>query len=163
MIRYSHVALLFVCETSAEAHSITTQLGAQPTRVEESKVQTWSKEEGHRENASWTWVLDSPKTAAADVPDRLWALADLIEPFAHRLPALKATHKPWIDVLFHNTPQHPHGITGEFFWLQMPVEIMRRFSHWDLRISYEVIWFDHPDWVEPKPRNWLSRMLRRSS
>ena len=134
----------------------------QPSRVKESKSQSWSKEEGHREKVSWSWMLDSPKSHTdADVPERLWALAEVIEPFAERLRTLKSSHKPWVDVIYHNTPQHPHGITGEFHWFRMPVEVMRRFSGWELSISYEVFWFDHPDWVRPKARGWLGRLFQK--
>ena len=160
MIRYSHVSLIILCDTVAEADAVTAHLGVKPVGVRESKSQSWSKKEGHAEKISWSWMLDSPKSHNdADVPERLWSLAEAIEPFADKLRTLNSKHKPWVDVLYHNTPQHPHGITGEFHWFRMPVEIMRRFSSWDLEISYEVFWFNHPDWVTPQRRSWLSRLF----
>ncbi len=50
------------------------------------------------------------------------------------------------DILYHITPQHARGVTGEFDWFRMPAELMRRYGAWDLDVSYESIWFDHPDW-----------------
>jgi hypothetical protein len=162
MIRYSHVSLIILCETAAEAEAITVHLGVQPSRVRESKSQSWSKEKGRAELISWCWMLDSPKSHTdADVPERLWKLAEVVEPIAEQLRTLKSAHKPWVDVVYHNTPQHPHGITGEFNWLRMPVETMRRFSNFDLSISYEVFWFDHPDWKKPKQPGLFSRFIQR--
>jgi hypothetical protein len=158
MIRYSHVSLVVLCDTAAEADAVTTHLGVQPTRIRESKAQSWCPKGGHGEKVSWSWTFDSPKShTEADVPERLWTLAEAIAPFAERLRTLKSAREPWVDVVYHNTPQHPHGITGEFHWFRMPVEIMRRFSVWDLSISYEVFWFDHPDWVSPKRSGWFRR------
>jgi len=161
MIRYSHVSLIITCDTTAEADAITAHLGVQPSRIRESKLQSWSKEKGRGEMISWSWMFDSPKGhTEADVPERLWTLAEAIEPFAERLRTLKSPHKPWVDVIYHNTPQHPHGVTGEFHWFRMPVEIMRRLSNWDLSVSYEVFWFDHPDWVRPQRKGWFDRCIQ---
>jgi len=158
MIRYSHVSLIVLCETVAEADAVTAHLGIQPTRIHESTTQSWSMKEGPAEKVSWSWTFDSPKSQTeADVPERLWALAEAIAPFAERLRTLKSAHRPWVDIVYHTTPQHPDGITGEFNWFTMPAEMMRRFSDWDLSISYEVFWFDHPDWVRPKRLGWFSR------
>ena len=162
MIRYSHVSLIVLCDTSAEADAVTAHLGVRPTQIRESKAQGWGPKEGHTEKVSWSWTFDSPKShTEADVPERLWILSEAIAPFAERLRPLKSAHKPWIDVIYHNTPQHPHGITSEFHCFRMPVKIMRRFSDWDLSISYEVFWFDHPEWVRPKHSGWFRRFIQR--
>jgi hypothetical protein len=164
MIKYSHASLIILCDTAAEAEAITAHLGVQPTRVRESKLKSGNKEKGRTEKASYSWMLDSPKSHTdADVPERLSALTDAIEPIGERLHALKSVHKPWVDIVYHVTPQYPYGITGEFHRFQMPAEMMRRFSSWDLSISYEVFWFNHPDWVSPKHAGWLSRFVQSLS
>jgi hypothetical protein len=150
MIRYSHVSLLIPCDAESAA-TITALLGVQPTAVREGKTQ------GQREDGSWqesihqTWTLDSPKSHTdGDPTARLYALADIIEPFAPRLPSLRPRFSPFVDIVYHVTPQHPHGITGEFDWFRMPAELMRRYGMWDLSVSYESFWFDHPDWIHPQ-------------
>jgi hypothetical protein len=164
MIKYSHVSLIILCDTAAEAEAITAHLGIPPTRLRESKLRSGNKEKGLTEKISFSWMLDSPKSHTdADVPERLSALADAIEPINERLHTLKSLHKPWVDVVYHNTPQHSRGITGEFHWFRMPAEIMRRFSSWDLSISYEVFWFNHPDWEQPKRAGLLSRFVQSLS
>ncbi|HEY2415451.1 MAG TPA: hypothetical protein VGI40_24625 [Pirellulaceae bacterium] len=159
MIRYSHVRLQIPCD-SASAATITAQLGVQPTAVEESKVH------GQREDGSWqesthhAWVLDSPLSQVdGDPTTRLSALADIIEPFALRLPSIRPHFRPFVDIVYHVTPQRPNGVMGEFDWFTMPAELMRRYGAWDLCVSYESFWFDHPDWVSPKQRGWWRRML----
>jgi len=150
MIRYSHVSLLIPCDAESAA-TITALLGVQPTAVREGKTQ------GQREDGSWqesihqTWTLDSPKSHTdGDPTARLYALAYIIEPFAPRLPSLRPRFSPFVDIVYHVTPQHPHGITGEFDWFRMPAELMRRYGMWDLSVSYESFWFDHPDWIHPQ-------------
>jgi hypothetical protein len=144
------------------AAAITALLGVEPTRVRESKSQGWHEDGSWKESTHYAWMLDSPRSHTdGDPTARLDALADLIEPFAARLPSLRPQFSPWIDIVYHITPQHPHGVTGEFDWLRMPAELMRRYSAWDLSISYESFWFDHPDWVPPQPQGLLSRCLAR--
>jgi hypothetical protein len=70
-----------------------------------------------------------------------------------RLRTLQTKHRPWVDIIYHNTPQYPHGVKGEFHLLMLPPDIMRRYCARDLIITYEVFWFDHPDWVRAKPRS----------
>src|SRR5258705_9178586 len=107
MIRYSHVTLKILCDSAAETEAVTAQLGVQPSRIRESKSHSWSKEKGHAEKISWSWMLDSPKSHnEADLPERLWLLTEAIQPFAGRLQTLKPSHKPWVDIIFHNTPQY---------------------------------------------------------
>ena len=162
MIRYSHVSLIVLCDTAAEADAVTAHLGVQPTRIRESKSHSWSPKDGHSEKISWSWTFDSPKShTEADVPERLWTLAEAIQPFAERLQTLKSSHKPWIDIIYHNTPQYPRGVKGEFHLLMLPAEIMRSYSAWDLMITFEVFWFDHPDWVSPATVGRFGRVLRR--
>ena len=162
MIRYSHVSLIILCETIAVADSISVHLQIKPSRVREDKTQSWSEEHGHKEKITYAWMLDSPKSATdGDPTARLYALAELIEPFGEKLLTLDAKFKRWIDVLYHVAPQHPHGITGEFDWLRMPATLMKRLANLNLDVSYEAFWFNHPDWVSPQNRNWLKRTWRK--
>lgn len=158
MIRYSHVRLLVLCKTKSDADLVTAHLGVQPSGVREDKSERWSKEEGRSEMVSYTWFFDSPKSAeAADPTGRLLALADAIEPFCERILSLDAQFKRFVDIVYHVTPQYPHGITGEFDWFRMPAVLMRRFAAWNLDVSYEAFWFNHPDWVNPARRSWWQR------
>ena len=160
MIRYSHVSLLVSCNTAAEAADVTASLGVQTNRVRENKTYSWSKESGRAEKISYSWMLDSPMSQTdGDPTARLYALADIIEPFASRLPSLRPRFRPWIDIIYHITPQHPHGVTGEFEWFRVPAELMRRYSAWDLDISYESFWFDHPDWARSQQRGWWNKFI----
>ena len=81
-----------------------------------------------------------------DPTSRLEALADAIEPFAERLDLPHLNVKCCIDIVYHVTPQHVGGITGEFDWFRCPAKLMSRISGWGLDVSYESFWFDHPDW-----------------
>ena len=160
MIRYSHVSLMILCKVKSDADLITAHFGVQPTTVREDKLNSWSKEAGHSQTISYTWVFDSPKCAQdANPTGRLLALADAIEPFGERIVSLDANFKRSIDIIYHITPQYPHGITGEFDWFCMPAVLMRRFAAWNLDVSYEAFWFDHPDWVNPSRRSWWQRFL----
>jgi hypothetical protein len=159
MIRYSYVSLIIPCDAQS-AVTITEILGVQPTRVREYK--SWGhREDGDREELlHHSWELDSPKSHTDCNPtERLAALADVIEPFASRLPNLRPQFRAWVDILYHITPQHARGVTGEFDWFRVPAELMRRYGAWDLDVSYETIWFDHPDWVSPARRSWWGRLL----
>lgn len=161
MIKYSHVSLWIPCAADTAA-SVTHALGVQPTRIREEKVYSGGVGIPRERRIHFTWMLDSPKSHADGDPTvRLYALADVIEPIASRLGALRPEFSPWVDVMYHLTPQHPHGVTGEFDWLRMPAELMRRYASWDLDVSYETFWFDHPDWIRPKPRGFWSTMLGR--
>jgi hypothetical protein len=159
MIRYSHVSLLIPCDTESAA-VVTELLGVQPTAVRQSKTHGQRKDGNWEESIHYTWTLDSPKShREGDPTARLYALADVIEPFALRLPGLRPRFSPFVDIVYHVTPQNPHGVTGEFDWFLMPTELMRRYSAWDLCVSYESFWFDHPDWVRPKQQGWWSRVI----
>jgi hypothetical protein len=104
MIRYSHVSLIIICDTEPELEAVTAHLGVDPSRTRTDKAHSWGPQDGAAELISYSWVLDSPLTHEdADVPERLSELAEAIEPFAERLKTLKSKHKPWVDVLFHNT------------------------------------------------------------
>jgi hypothetical protein len=158
MIRYSHVSLLIPCDSDGAA-TITTALGVAPTRVREDISQIRRPDGGWQNSAHRTWMFDSPKSHAdGDPTTRLSALADAIEPFAGRLLMIRPQFKPFVDILYHVTPQHPHGVTGEFDWFRMPAELMRRYGVWDLNVSFEAMWFDHPEWIRPKQKDWLSRI-----
>ena len=159
MIRYSHVSLLIPCDT-ASAATITTRLGVQPTTIRESDGMERRGDGSWQVSTHHAWVLDSPMSHAdGDPTARLSALADVIEPFASRLPSIRPQFKPFVDIVYHVTPQRPNGVMGEFDWFTMPAELMRRYGAWDLCVSYESFWFDHPDWVSPKRRGWWSRIL----
>jgi hypothetical protein len=159
MIRYSQVSLLIPCD-SVSAATITAALAVEPTRVREDKMQVRADDNSFQERVSHTWMFDSPKSHTdGDPTARLHALADAIEPFAARLQNIQTEYKPFVDILYHVTPQHPHGISGEFDWFRMPAELMRRFGAWDLSVSYEAFWFDHPDWIA-KRRGLLSRIIQ---
>jgi hypothetical protein len=159
MVRYSHVSLVVPCEIS-EADQITDHLGLQPSRVRESKTQTRQKDHELQETIIRTWMFDSPENENANPTKRLFALADAIEPFSSRLQTLDARYKRWIDIVLHVTPQHPHGITGEFDWFTMPATLMRRLASWNLDVSYEVFWFDHPEWKKPRAQSWWQKLLK---
>jgi hypothetical protein len=60
----------------------------------------------------------------------------------------------------HITPQHCHGITGEFDWFRMPAELMRRLAAWNLNMSYESFWFDHPEWSRSRRPGFFGRILQ---
>ena len=158
MIKYSHVSLLIPC-TADNAATITMLLGVQPTRVREEKSQAQREGGGWEEHIHHSWMLDSPKNHTDGNPTaRLYALADVIAPFASRLPSLQPQFRPWIDIIYHVTPQNSHGVFGEFDWFQMPADLMRRYGEWELNVSYESFWFDHPDWRQPKQQGWWARM-----
>lgn len=158
MIRYSHVCLLISCEEK-DTVTISDLLGVQPSRIRESKSRMRQADGSWEETIHYCWLLDSPKGHSDGNPTfRLQALADVIEPFAPRLPNLRPKFNPFIDIVYHVTPQHSHGVTGEFDWFQMPAQLMRRFAAWDLSVSYETFWFNHPDWAPP-PRGWWKRLL----
>ena len=144
MIRYSHVSLLIPCEANTSA-TITDLLGVQPTAVLESKSHASGEDGRLTERTHHTWSLQSSLThLEGDPTARLYALADLIEPFASRLQNLRPRFDPHVDILYHVTPQYPDHLTGDFDWFRIPADLMRRFGSWDLSISYETIWFDHP-------------------
>lgn len=156
MIKYSHVSFIVLCDATGSVDTITTTLGVEPTRIKEDSTFSRKDDVDFEEVLHYTWMLDSPKSHdEGDPTARLYALADVIEPFASRLPGLLPQFRPWVDILYHVTPQHSHGVRGEFDWFRMPAELMRRFGAWDLGISYEMIWFDHPEWASPKRQSWL--------
>jgi len=149
-----------MCKTKLETDLVSAHLGIQPSRVKEDTLHRSSKTGGPSEMTSYTWMFNSPKSAEeADPTGRLSALADAIEPFGERLLSLDTQFKRFVDIVYHVTPQHPHGITGEFDWFRMPAVLMRRLAAWNLDVSYEAFWFDHPDWVSPTQRSWLQRVL----
>ena len=91
---------------------------------------------------------------------RLIALLELIQPFGERLVSLDPRWDRWIDVLYHVTPQHPRGVTGEFDWFNLPTTSIKILANLNLSVSYETIWFDHPEWQRPR-RSWWSRLWRQ--
>jgi hypothetical protein len=161
MIRYSHVSLLVLSKTKLDSDLITAHLGVQPSSVRENHLKRCGKQAGDSALISYFWAIDSPKSAEeADPTGRLSSLADIIEPFGGRLLSLDPQFRRFVDVVYHVTPQRPDGITGEFDWFRMPSVLMRRFVSWNLDVSYEAFWFNHPDWVNPVNRKWLPRVSR---
>jgi hypothetical protein len=150
MIKYSHVSLIIPCDPNA-ARDITKALSVEPTRVRENRG--WQQGSGGRlvETVSHTWMLDSPKGADEATPTgRVEALLRIVEPFGEALLRLDPRFSRCVDILYHVTPQSPHGVLGEFDWFTLPVDLMRRLVNLNLLISYESIWFDHPEWAVPK-------------
>lgn len=150
MIRYSHVSLVIPCNLVA-ADEITKQLSIKPTRVRHDQIWQRRPDGSIAETTSYTWMLDSP-TSAEEAPPvkRLEALLSIVEPHGEALQRLDAKFKRWVDLLYHVTPQHSHGVLGEFDRICLPVDLMRRLVNLNLYLSNETIWFDHPDWVAPK-------------
>ena len=102
-----------------------------------------------------TWMLDSPLDATqGDPTTRLESLADAIEPIADKIVTLDDRFRRFFDIVYHVTPQHVGGISGEFDWFRCPADLMRRISGWNLDVSYEMFWFDHPDWERLKPATY---------
>jgi hypothetical protein len=159
MIKYSHVSLLIPCDLE-DSTTVTTVLGVTPSRIQETKTWGTHGKEEMQECIDYTWTLDSPLShIEGDPTARLYALAETIEPFGARLHTLDPQFKGWIDIVYHITPQNSHGITGEFEWFRMPADLMRRYGEWNLNISYESFWYDHPDWVRRKRMGWLGRVI----
>lgn len=156
MIRYSHVALLIPL-SEPSGREVSEHLGVTPTMVREST--------GHQSGpdgllvpyTSHTWQLDSKKDVSHQPVARIEALLDEVELFSERLLSLDPKFHRWIDMVFHVTPQHPHGVTGEFDWLSLPHQTMGRLSRLQLDLSYESFWFDHPDWHLA----WHQKLLRK--
>jgi hypothetical protein len=156
MIRYSHVSLFIPCAL-ADATQITAQLGVNPSEVKEWTIQSWEPSGTMKEEAQHTWTLHSPMTSDQGVPTaRIWSLVEVIRPFAKRLVALDERWNRWIDIVYHVTPQRAGGITGEFDYFSVPATMMKLLGSWNLGVSYESFWFDHPDWQTP-PRSWWRR------
>jgi len=154
MIKYSHVRLIILCDQTG-LELISNHLQTIPTGTEKSESLPPPKELTH------SWYLDSPVDAAAGNPTtRLEGLADLIEPFGDSLITLDSKYKRFVDIVYHVTPQHVGGISGEFDWFSCPAVLMSRISGWNLDLSYESFWFDHPDWERLK-HPWWERLLRR--
>ncbi|HEY3446052.1 MAG TPA: DUF4279 domain-containing protein [Myxococcales bacterium] len=159
MLLYSHVALLISLDTAEgpEADDVSHHLGLAQTQVRRIETVSLSPEGTRKTQVSRIWQLDSPKDATCAAHDRLVALLDKIEPHTQQVRALDPKHRPWLDLLFHVTPQHSSGITGEFGLFMMSRDVVSRVAALDLSISHETIWYDHPDWGLP----WYRRLLRR--
>lgn len=159
MIKYSHVALIIQLKDDSIGKVVTDHLGIQPTRIQESKSQVNNGDDTFREEISYSWHLDSPKDENFDPTERLGTLMDLIRPVSSKVKSLDSSYSRWIDILFHVTPQHPHGVLGEFDWFRMPAVFMKELGEWNLDVSYESIWFNHPDWKTPK-QNIIKKIFK---
>ena len=151
MIKYSHVRLAIFCNAESVDH-ITRQLGVKPSHTKKIERDALPAIE-----LSHAWCLDSPLGVEGELTARLRALVDAIEPFADKLVSLDARFTRAIDILYHVTPQHVGGITGEFNGFLCPAELMSRISGWKLGLGYETIWFDHPQW-QRRRLPWWRRM-----
>jgi hypothetical protein len=115
MIRYSHVSLLILCD-EAGVDIISAHLGCSPSRVDHDTT-----EEVPETGLTHTWRIDSPLGHSdADPTGRLDALVTKIETFGERLLTLDAAYRPFVDIVYHVTPQRPDGIMGEFDWFFLP-------------------------------------------
>ncbi|MGJ8640446.1 MAG: DUF4279 domain-containing protein [Opitutaceae bacterium] len=156
MIKYSHIALIIPLQ-SEDGRDVTNHLELEPSQIRESKGSSWSETEGRKEHTSYSWMLESELNADHRPIDRIHNLLEQIESQKENILSLDKKYSRWIDVLFHVTPQRPHGVTGEFDWITLPHQTMRRMSDLELSISYESIWFNHPDWN----RSWLWKAFNR--
>lgn len=155
MIRYSHVRLLVLSD--AENVDVLTQLlGIKPSEIEFDKNAVPPPT-----RLTHTWCLDSPMGTEGDPTARLEALAEIIEPFANRLVSIDTRFPRFIDIVYHVTPQHVGGITGEFDWFRYPAKLMAKISGWNLDVSYETFWFDHPDWARRNLPWWRQLFASR--
>jgi hypothetical protein len=153
MIRYSHVSLLILCD-AAGVDIISTHLGCVPSRVDHDP-----KGEVPKTGLTHIWRLDSPLGHSdADPTVRLEALVTVIEPFGDRLLSLDPAYRPFVDIVYHVTPQRLGGITGEFDWFRLPAPLIRRLASFNIDVSYESFWFDHPDWRRIR-QPWWHRFL----
>lgn len=147
---------MIMCD-EAGYHEVATRLHVEPS---DTKIESEVPPSG----LTHTWMLDSPLDATqGDPTTRLESLADAIDPFAEKLVALDDRFRRFIDIVYHVTPQHVGGISGEFDWFRCPADLMRRISGWNLDVSYEMFWFDHPDWERLKYPWWQRWFKRRTS
>lgn len=154
MIRYSHVSLLILCDAQG-VDIITKHLGHSPTRVDHDP-----QEEPQPGSLTHTWRIDSPLShTEANPTGRLEALVTAIEPFCQQLQTLDPAYRPFVDIVYHVTPQLLGGITGEFDWFQLPASLIRRLAAFNLDVSYESFWFDHPEWERIR-EPWWKRLFR---
>jgi hypothetical protein len=156
MVRYSHVSLLILCD-EAGVDIISAHLGRNPSRVDHDPTK-----EVPETGLTHTWRLDSPiGHSDADPTQRLDALVTLIEPFGERLLTLDTGYRRFVDIIYHVTPQHVGGITGEFDWFRLPAPLIRRLASFNIDVSYESFWFDHPEWERIR-QPWWRRMLQKA-
>ena len=161
MLKYSHIALIIpLLKGDSTGELITQHLGISPTRIVESKSHVNNGDDTFREELSYYWYLDSPRNEDFEPVNRLHALMELIRPFIGNIQSLGSDYSKWIDMIFHVTPQYPHGITGEFNWFRLPSSIMKELGEWNIDLSHEVFWFDHPDWTKPK-QNFFKKLFRK--
>ena len=160
MIRYSSVSLIIPCKAE-EVAAISGHLDFEPSEIREWRSTRQQSDGSMKDMIHHNWALHSPLSASQGDPTaRLFALMEVIRPFSARLVTLDTRWHRWIDIVYHVTPQRPSSITGEFDWFRLPAVMMKLLGEWNLDVSYESFWFDHPDWKPPLPRCW-SRFRRR--
>ncbi len=155
MIRYSHVSLLIPCD-AAGVDLISAHLGCSPSRVDHDP-----NEEVPETGLTHTWRIDSPLGHSdADPTGRLDALLGMMEPFGERLLTLDTAYRRFVDIMYHVTPQDLGGISGEFDWFRLPASLIRRLAAFNIDVSYESFWFDHPEWKRIR-QPWWRKIFRQ--
>ncbi len=159
MTKYSHFRLSIVCD-EAGLQEVQEHLDVP---MSNELVDAGLDPEIHDPSAvpfPYHWRLNSPLGAESGSPARFEALVDAIEPFGDRLATLDERFSRLIHILYHNTPQHPHGILGEFDMFCTPAKLMPQLAAWNVSVWYETMWFDHPDWESPRT-GWWKRLTNR--
>src|ERR1700736_2571683 len=134
LTRSAKVQLVISCKARDEAE-ITGHLGIAPSCLATSEARMLQPDGTWSPCTSYSWVLDSPQTEG-ELGSRLSALADLVEPFAHRLETLNPRFRPEIRV----TCRSPFEEL-EIIEFQLSPSMMGRFASWKLAIQYQNILF----------------------
>jgi hypothetical protein len=156
MIIRSQVGLWISCEAD-DIPVITARLGTEPSEIIKSESKLRQPDGTMADKIGHSWVVHSPMSAESGDPTaRLWTLVEVIRPFAERLVALDTTWYRWINIVYWVTPLRPTSVYGEFDWFRMPASLMKILAEWNLNLSYEVFWQDHPD----RKKSW--RLWKRT-
>ena len=165
MLKYSHVQLS-ITSPDGPPDEITRHLGVKPTRVREHEYTSSKSCKPSEKIRSWSWDLESPKDANHEPCARVEALLDLIKPFSERLCSLDPKFKRSIDCLFHCTHQAGEPITGQFDWLMLGPEQLKRMADLGVMFGYETMHFDEKWYDEHmkrkanRPNNFLHRIFQ---
>lgn len=161
MIKHSHFRLSIFCD-EAGLSEVREHLAVSESNelVEFGTDEELSDQQRNQLVFSHHWHLNSPVGIEGCPTTRLEALVRAIEPFGDRLGTLDERFPRYIDVVYNVTPQHPHGILGEFDMYCTPAKLMPQLAAWNLDVHYETIWFNHPDWKTPSS-SWWKRLKSR--
>jgi hypothetical protein len=135
MIRSLQVRLEISCQATDEAE-ITGHLGIAPSRIATSEALFLQPDKTYAPHPFYWWVLDSPQ-AEGELGSRLSALADVIEPFGHRLATLNPRFHPVIRVLHRS-----HVEEAEIIEFRFTSAMMGRFAALNLAIGYDGVIID---------------------